>query len=102
MEKKLDKLMSQEEFLEAMNKAKEEHRAKVIQDFAEGTLSIRVYNGVTKFKSVRRAIRRGHVDLFTGVIYPRRPFNNRKRTSGRNLEMIKENIYATIKKRRVQ
>ena len=37
------------------------------------------YSAVSKFKSVRRAIRRGHVDLFTGIIYPKRPFSNKKK-----------------------
>lgn len=46
-----------------------------------GTLSLTTYVAVGRFKSIRRAIRRGHVSL-SGVIYPKRPFNNRKRGPG--------------------
>lgn len=57
------------------------------------------YNAVSKFKSVRRAIRRGHVDLFTGAIYPSRPFNNRKPTRGRKMNNLKKQIYEQLKAR---
>lgn len=53
------------------------------------------YDGVQKFKSVRRAIRRGHISPL-GVIYPKRPFNNRKRDT-RPLELEKERIYEQLK-----
>lgn len=33
------------------------------------------YEGISKFKSIRRAIRRGLASDF-GVIYPKRPFKN--------------------------
>jgi hypothetical protein len=52
------------------------------------------YNGVGKFKSIRRAIRRGNVSI-TGEIYPRRPFNNRK---DKQLENKKRIIFENIKK----
>lgn len=41
------------------------------------------YTGVTKFKSVRRAIKRGLVSNL-GIVYPKRPFNNRANTSDRD------------------
>lgn len=55
------------------------------------------YSAVSKFKSVRRAIRRGHVDLVFGIIYPNRPFNNRKPTKGRYHNQLKKRIYGQLK-----
>ena len=54
-------------------------RAKVFRD--TGMLFLMTYQAVGRFRSIRRAIRRGHVSL-SGVIYPRRPFNNKKRGPG--------------------
>lgn len=51
------------------------------------------YNIVSRFKSIRRAIRRGKIDLYTGLPFPRRPFSNRKPTSGRKLNELKKQIY---------
>lgn len=45
--------------------------------------SLRIFEAVRKFKSVRRAIRRGHVSPI-GEPYPNRPFNNRKSSKGRS------------------
>lgn len=55
------------------------------------------YSAVSKFKSVRRAIRRGHVDLIFGFIYPSRPFNNRKPTLGRHHNQTKKDLYDKFK-----
>lgn len=73
----------------------------VLNNFSEsGTLPLwSNYNAVSKFKSVRRAIRRGHVDLFTGAVYPSRPFNNRKPTRGRKMNNLKKQIYEQLKAR---
>lgn len=60
------------------------------------TLYLQSYFAVNQFKSVRRAIRRGHVNPL-GMIAPNRPFNNRKRTRGRKLQTDKEKIYAEVK-----
>ena len=54
------------------------------------------YSSVAKYKSIRRAIRRGHVNS-VGTEYPKRPFNNRQRTAGRELQVTKEKIYGQIK-----
>lgn len=62
-------------------------------------LSLRTYEAVSQFKSVRRAIRRGHISA-SGIIYPKRPFNNRSRTEGRKLQIEQERIYARIKRDR--
>lgn len=51
------------------------------------------YSAVSKFRSVRRAIRRGHINLIFGIVYPDRPFNNRKPTIGRSHNQLKKRIY---------
>lgn len=55
------------------------------------------YSAVSKFKSVKRAVRRGHVDLMFGIIYPNKPFNNRKPTMGRSHNQLKKRIYGQIR-----
>lgn len=40
------------------------------------------FTGVSKFKSVNRAIKRGHITSY-GIIIPDRPYNNRGNTSKR-------------------
>ena len=82
MEKQLTKPISQEEFKEvAKNLAEQRHyeRMKAFRD--TGFLSFRTFYAVSKFRHVRRAIRRGHLSIY-GDIYPNRPFNNRKRGPG--------------------
>lgn len=56
------------------------------------------YNAVSRFRSVRRAIKRGHVDLYTGIMYPNRPFNNRKPTVGRKFNELKKDVYEQYKR----
>ena len=69
-QKKIERdLMSQEEF--------ENYISKGIM-----VLHLITYDGVRRFKSIRRAIRRGHV-ITEGIVIPRRPFNNRANTSRR-------------------
>lgn len=55
------------------------------------------YSAVSRYRSVRRAIRRGHVDYISGAIYPNRPFNNRKPTAGRSYNQLKKKIYGQIR-----
>jgi len=56
------------------------------------------FDGVRKYRSVFRAVRRGHVSP-TGVIYPDRPYNNRANTSERKgvhsraFNQLKRDIY---------
>lgn len=59
------------------------------------------YNIVSKFKSIRRAIRRGRIDLYTGLPFPRRPFSNRKPTPGRKFNELKKRIYGQYSERAV-
>ena len=85
-------LMSEEEFKDYMEK----NRVDIVGDFYErGILHLRTYEAVSRFKSVRRAIRRGHISL-DGVIYPKRPFNNAKHKKG-SLNDEKKRIYEQLK-----
>ncbi len=88
--------MTEEELKEELARKKQEYIDNVVKDFDNGTLHIFSFNGVSKFRSIRRAIRRGKVDLFTGVVYPRRPFNNRKPTPGRKFNESRKEIYGRI------
>lgn len=87
-------LMSEHEFKDYIEK----NRVDIMEDFHEkGILHLETYDAVRQFKSVRRAIRRGHVSL-DGVIYPNRPFNNAKH--GKNsLNDRKKRIYDRLKHR---
>ena len=75
-------LMSEEEFKEYLDSS---------------TLNLQTFEAVSKFKSVRRAIRRGHVAP-NGVIYPKRPFNNVPDKKG-SLNLRKKQIYEQLKRR---
>lgn len=81
-------LMSEEEF--------EEHIHNRIMP-----LHLVTYEAVRKYKSVRRAIRRGHVTS-EGIIMPSRPFNNKKNSCKRGkhsrpMNEEKKRVYASIK-----
>lgn len=87
-------LMGEEEFKDYLK----DNRVDIVKDFYEnGVLHLRTYDTVKRFKSVRRAIRRGHVSL-DGVIYPKRPFNNAKHKKG-SLNDEKKRIYEQLKYR---
>lgn len=43
-------------------------------------LRLYYFAGVSKYKSIARAIRRNHATI-NGILIPRRPFNNRANTS---------------------
>lgn len=79
-------LMSQEEF------------EKYIFDNS----GLKTFDGVRKFKSVFRAIKRGHM-IKNGMINPKRPFNNRanssnrKNTHSRVENELKKEIYEQYK-----
>lgn len=59
-------LMSQEEF----------------ENYIYENSGLKNFNAVSMYKSVGRAIKRGHM-LPNGMVYPNRPFNNRANTSKR-------------------
>lgn len=82
-EKKIERdLMSQEEF----------------EKYLSDNRGLKTFDAVHKFKSVGRAIRRGHVTDI-GLIIPKRPFNNRANTSkennshSRSINELKKKIY---------
>lgn len=81
-------LMSEEEF--------EEHIHNRIMP-----LHLVTYEAVRKYKSVRRAIRRGNVTS-EGLVMPSRPFNNKKNSCKRGkhsrpMNEEKKRVYASIK-----
>lgn len=87
-------LMGEEEFKDYLK----DNRVDVVKDFYEDNiLHLRTYEAVKRFKSVRRAIKRGHISL-DGVIYPKRPFNNAKHKKG-SLNDEKKRIYEQLKHR---
>ena len=87
-------LMGEEEFKDYLKG----NRVDIVKDFYENdVLHLRTYDTVKRLKSVRRAIRRGHVSL-DGVIYPKRPFNNAKHKKG-SLNDEKKRIYEQLKHR---
>ena len=55
------------------------------------------FEGVKKFKSIKRAIKRGNANIY-GEVFPKRPFNNRKPTRGRSMNEAKKRIYGEIKR----
>lgn len=87
-------LMGEEEFKNYLKN----NRVDIIKDFYENNiLHLRTYEAVKRFKSVRRAIKRGHISL-DGIIYPKRPFNNAKHKKG-SLNDEKKRIYEQLKHR---
>jgi hypothetical protein len=95
-------LMSEGEFKDYMEK----NRVDIVGDFYEKSiLHLRTYEAVNKFKSVRRAIRRGYVSL-DGIISPKRPFNNKANTCkrkghhSRTINERKKMIYEQLKHRK--
>ena len=64
-------------------------------------LHLATYEAVRKYKSVRRAIKRGDVTS-EGIIMPSRPFNNRGNSCkrgkhSRQMNEEKKRVYASIK-----
>lgn len=106
MEEKLNlverALMSEEEFKKYLG-----NKADIVEDSLTETLNLRDYRAVGKFKSIRRAIRRGLVSP-SGTICPKRPFNDRANTSRRKghhsrvMNEVKKSIYEQLKHRRAE
>lgn len=104
--KELVKPISEEESKEKVEQMSENNYRQVMEDFfghrpGEEILHLRDYSGVKRFKSIRRAIRKGYVSVF-GDIYPKRPFKNIKSKKG-NITYMKKRLYeqATHKNRKV-
>lgn len=75
MEEKTSAPISMEEAKEKIHAAAKNNRRVVEDDLEKGILHLVNYQGVSKFKSIRRAIRKGRVSIF-GEVYPHRPFKN--------------------------
>ena len=86
-EKELTQPISEEEFRKQIHEAAIANHQKVFDDFEHGILHLRDYSGVKKFKSIRR----GHVSIY-GDVYPKRPFNNKKRGPG-SITYTKRRLY---------
>lgn len=72
--------------------------SQIVGEFdSEGILNLQDYKCVGIFKSVRRAIRRGHVSVL-GNVYPNRPFNNRKSPKG-SYNYMRRRYYEQFKHR---
>lgn len=85
-----------EEFEEQIKDVSAHNRKQMRENFKKGTLYLMTFIGVSKYKSIRRAIKRGHVSIF-GDLYPKRPFNNR----GTKDSLIRRQIYGEIKQRNI-
>lgn len=89
--------VSEDKFIDDLqkNREKEENYLKqVADDFEKGILNLRDFYCTKVFKSVRRAIKRGHMSVF-GVVFPRRPFSNKKETK-KGLTYKKRRIYEQL------
>lgn len=90
--------VSIEEFEEKIQDVSNYNRNKLYEDLNNRILHLVDYSGVRKFKSIRRAIKRGHVSIF-GDIYPKRPYNNRKRNKQGDITYERRKIYEQFRKR---
>lgn len=70
------------------------------QDLLRNTLNLQYFECVKRFKSVKRAFKKGYITSF-GYILPKRPFNNKKHTKGREANIEKKRIWEKITGKRV-
>ena len=98
--------------MEEVKKVEESNKVEVplmseekFEKYISKILHLTHFEGINKFKSINRAIKRGNVSP-EGIIYPRRPFNNRantidrKEANSRAFNELKKKIYARIKNSR--
>ena len=97
-EKQLQAPISIEEIKEKLHQRAISYHQMIEDDFEKGILHLRDYSGVRKFKSIRRAIRRGHVSLL-GEVYPKRPFKNISTKHNRNGKVVEVKTITYMKKR---
>lgn len=95
-EKRLQELIPLEDFKEKVREMTVNNYQQLQDDLNNGILHIRDYSGVKKFKSIRRAIKKGFVSIF-GDVYPGRPFKNTPTRRNRKGKIAKTHTY--IKKR---
>ena len=70
------------------------------QGLLRNTLKLQYFECVKRFKSVKRAFKKGYITNF-GYILPKRPFNNKKHTKGRETNIEKKRIWEKITGKRV-
>lgn len=70
------------------------------QNLLRNTLNLQYFECVRRFKSVKRAFKRGQITNF-GYILPKRPFNNRKHSKGRKANIKKKRIWEKITDKKV-
>ena len=70
------------------------------QDLLRNTLKLHYFECVKRFKSVKRDFKKGYITSF-GYILPKRPFNNKKHTKGREANIEKKRIWERITGKRV-
>ena len=70
------------------------------QGLLRNTLKLQYFECVKRFKSVKRAFKKGYITNF-GYILPKRPFNNKKHTKGRKANIEKKRIWERITSKRV-
>ena len=90
--------VSQEEFEENLQKAVEANNKRIAKEFSEGKLFLRNFAGIGKFKSIRRAIKRGRVSIW-GDVYPNKPYNNRK-SHKKSINSKKRRLYEQLVSKR--
>ena len=89
--------INEAQFEEQIHSVSENNLMAMIENFMQnGTLYLRNYGSVSKFKSIRRAIRKGYCSIY-GDIYPRRPFNNRKRNKEGDITNQRRKVYKHMK-----
>ena len=70
------------------------------ENYLGGTLNLQYFECVKRFKSVKRAFKKGHITSY-GYILPNRPFNNKKHTKGRKANIEKKRLWEKITGKRV-
>lgn len=75
----------------------EEKKLEAVDSTQKEEVRLLVFDGVKKFKSIKRAIRRGNASPI-GQVYPTKPFNCRKATRGRALNELKKKIHGEVQR----
>ena len=93
-EKKFTSPMELDLATDKIHQVAKNNREKLEEDFNAGILHLVDYSGVKKFKSIRRAITRGHVSAF-GEVYPHRSFKNISSKRG-SLHFMQKRYYEQL------
>lgn len=64
------------------------------------SINLIYFDCVRRFRSVKRAFKRGHITNY-GYIIPSRPFNNKKHSRGRKANLLKKRAFEQITGKRV-